>query len=461
MLTITRSRLFSLCTILSICALSGCFLGPAKKKKNVERASIRRAANEDITISPSDTVWLVPGQKLTLSATSKRPGAQLSWEGVAGASYIYEAPTLAYPCETKEVSLTATATLDQIVKTRKMKIFVQNKSCQLNEASGLSSNDTTKLLLGKDKSLYIGTRSGLTWFKDGTATKILLAGNNEILQVVTALAQDDTYLYVGKARKLGPYPIKGFGVDRFKFRGTRYTPEQQAIFTDNYVSAIFFSRSGDTLVPEVLAAANYTTPGIVHRPTDLASIQGNPTTGSDLLKGESLYAGIEVGNRTYYGGDGGVWEFEDEKLIERFDGNEWNGKGGFLGMGSNRSVRALAADSAGTVWVGLQSGIFAKGGIVSLQPATSDAPKANWSGPVTLTGAGNDVRALAVDSADNLWIATDNGLVRRNVDGVFAVYGANSGLPSNDIRDLVYDANTSNLWIATGAGVQRWSLAQQ
>jgi hypothetical protein len=345
MLNNTQARLFSLCHALAVGGLIfGCSLesNPKTKSSKTYRARFRGTtplASDDIAISAGDTAWLAPGEKLTLLASTKLPGAQLKWEGIANgtqvvlsqdASLVFEAPALSEPCETKKIPLTASATQGQTVKSRTTTVVVQNKHCLLKESTGISSK-------------------------------------------------------------------------RFE-----------------------------------------------RRPVDMKSALG----------GERLYAELEFNGRTYYAGDGGIWEYRGDKFIDRFDGSQWNGRSGFLGISSNRSVRALAADESGNIWLGLQSGIFAKGGLVQFQPATNDTPNPSWTGPIALPGAGNDIRALAVDSWSNLWIATDKGLVQRSSNGVFTNFGANSGLPSNDILDVAYDKGTGNLWIETSAGVERWSLAQ-
>jgi hypothetical protein len=403
--------------------------------------STKPRESEDIIITPNEA-WIAPGEKLAISATTKLPEATLKWERIidgnktplsASGQFLFEAPTLDYPCQTKEFFLIATATQGKVEASKTMSVHVQNPVCVLNETSGLTSNETTRLLLASDDTLYVGTKTGLNHFSDGRITKF------PALQIITALAEVDSSIWIGKAQTFGPQAVRGFGAAKVRYLSGKYIWDDKASFADNYVSAINSNASR----PEIIAADNYIPNGGV----------------SDKLKGESLYAAITVNQLTYYGGDGGVFVYRDDTSIARFDGSQWRGKSGFLGIGSNRSVRALAHDTSGNIWIGLQAGAFEAGGLVQYRPATGFLASGTWAVPIALPG-GNDVRSLAVDSEDNLWIATNNGLVRRSNDGRFENYAGRYGLPSADIRDVVYHAQTGHLWIATSQGVVRWSLAQ-
>ncbi|MGD9099849.1 MAG: protein kinase, partial [Anaerolineae bacterium] len=68
---------------------------------------------------------------------------------------------------------------------------------------------------------------------------------------------------------------------------------------------------------------------------------------------------------------------------------------------------------------------------------------------------GNLVYALALQD-DYLWVGGDGGLVRWDLeDGSYVKLGISDGLASNVINDLLVDEE-DNLWVATGAGVNRF-----
>ena len=60
----------------------------------------------------------------------------------------------------------------------------------------------------------------------------------------------------------------------------------------------------------------------------------------------------------------------------------------------------------------------------------------------------NSVYCLATDSAHNLWIGSDNGLVRLSGNTLTVLDSSNSGLPVNQIRSLAFDKQ-GRLWVGT------------
>jgi ligand-binding sensor domain-containing protein len=70
-------------------------------------------------------------------------------------------------------------------------------------------------------------------------------------------------------------------------------------------------------------------------------------------------------------------------------------------------------------------------------------------------GIGNDISALEFDGRGNLWIGSNNGLARVDgATGTSTVYIAgNSGLVSDKIANLTLDPITSDLYVATPAGI--------
>ena len=62
----------------------------------------------------------------------------------------------------------------------------------------------------------------------------------------------------------------------------------------------------------------------------------------------------------------------------------------------------------------------------------------------------NLVHVIYVDTDQNKWIGTENGLVKIDTDDNWTVYNTdNSGLPENDIRAIFNDVEDSTLWIGT------------
>lgn len=70
-------------------------------------------------------------------------------------------------------------------------------------------------------------------------------------------------------------------------------------------------------------------------------------------------------------------------------------------------------------------------------------------------GFGSEVMAIEFDSRGNLWVGGRNGLARYG-DGELSYYTTlNSGLVSDDIKNITYDIYTGDIYIATSAGISR------
>jgi len=70
-------------------------------------------------------------------------------------------------------------------------------------------------------------------------------------------------------------------------------------------------------------------------------------------------------------------------------------------------------------------------------------------------GFGPEVMALEFDSRGNLWVGGKNGLARFS-DGDLNYYTTlNSGLVSNDIKNITYDIYTGDVYIATSGGMSK------
>jgi len=63
-------------------------------------------------------------------------------------------------------------------------------------------------------------------------------------------------------------------------------------------------------------------------------------------------------------------------------------------------------------------------------------------------------RAVALDTAGGLWVATGSGLAHLAPDGTQTIYNKDNGLLSDDVRGLALDGE-GNLWAATAAGLAR------
>lgn len=134
--------------------------------------------------------------------------------------------------------------------------------------------------------------------------------------------------------------------------------------------------------------------------------------------------------------------------------------GAGLGNLPSNEVLCLAKDKSGFIWAGTDNGIgvfqcpqevfSATSGCEALLPVIKEGAFANY------LFKGQEVRSIAVDGADRKWVATGSGawLISRDGDKVLANYTEqNSPLLSNDVKRIVIDGATGEVFMATAKGL--------
>jgi len=127
------------------------------------------------------------------------------------------------------------------------------------------------------------------------------------------------------------------------------------------------------------------------------------------------------------------------------------------------NVRALAVDDNNTIWIGTREGL------VTFNSSTSFFDQATYAAQPIVIASGEDdgfgiallgtqkINAITVDGANNKWFGTDNsGVLYTNPSGreTFLQFDtSNSPLPSNKILKIEFDENTGKVLFATDKGI--------
>lgn len=126
----------------------------------------------------------------------------------------------------------------------------------------------------------------------------------------------------------------------------------------------------------------------------------------------------------------------------------------------NANVRTIAVDRNNRIWIGTQTGLVVYNGSNTVFDATIyDAePIIILDDGIPKKLLGNQtVNSIAVDGADNKWFGTDNGgVLYTNPNGqktLAAFNKDNSPLPSNKILKITVDTSTGKVFFATDKGV--------
>ena len=105
------------------------------------------------------------------------------------------------------------------------------------------------------------------------------------------------------------------------------------------------------------------------------------------------------------------------------------------------TIRAIATDPVGTLWVGTQNGVqqFSNGTLRTYGVADG-LPD-------------SEVDVLLADKSGRVWIGTPGGLAAMQ-NGKVTAYTTAKGLPGNQIQTLYQDREDS-LWVGTNHGIAR------
>ena len=159
-----------------------------------------------------------------------------------------------------------------------------------------------------------------------------------------------------------------------------------------------------------------------------------PLASQEVLTIEKTISGIYVGTTSGYTYINSL--MEASLFTEQFTGLEGD------------SVRAIAEDASGRVWVGTESGVSIKTGL-------------NWSYVPSSVLPASSIQDLIVLSDSSVAVATKDGLaIITDQSGVFSgttytKQSTSNGLANNDVRSLYEDSNGS-LWIGTLFGISEF-----
>jgi ligand-binding sensor domain-containing protein/signal transduction histidine kinase len=108
----------------------------------------------------------------------------------------------------------------------------------------------------------------------------------------------------------------------------------------------------------------------------------------------------------------------------------------------------IARDVYGNLWISSDSGL------------TRFDPRSSQFTVFTHTDqpgaiSSNYVNFVFIDSRDQLWVATQNGLDKLNADGSFSTYRERDGLGGNAVSCILEDA-FGHLWMSTNKGISRF-----
>lgn len=140
---------------------------------------------------------------------------------------------------------------------------------------------------------------------------------------------------------------------------------------------------------------------------------------------------------------GNMW-FGTYAGVSKFDGTNWTNYTTTDGL-VNDTVYSIFEDKDGVMWFGTET----KG--------VSKFDGLNWTTYNPFNG--NMVKSIIQDTNGNMWFATAGGLFMFDGNSTWINYTtSNSGLLNNYVANIIQDKDNSDLWIATGGGVSKFTL---
>ncbi len=302
---------------------------------------------------------------------------------------------------------------------------------------GLSQSSVYAIAQDSLGYIWLGTLDGLNRF-DGYNFKVFYHDIHDPHSLTHDWIRD---LAAGKDGELWVGTMSG--LDRYEPRSRRFIhykagPGEKALASDR-ITALLLARSGLLWVG-----------------TDKGLQRLDPHTGHFTtlpLPPGTNGSGAEI--QVLFEDDEGLWVGTESDLL-RFEGDMLSLR---IAVGTQpdnlaASVKAIARDANGQLWVGTEAGVERR----DLERGTRQ--RYNASGQPGALG-GDSIRDILHDRGDRLWIATDKGLslYQPKLDQ-FRVYPKEPGSPDSLCGDdllALHEDDTGMLWVGTHGGTSRWN----
>ena len=323
-----------------------------------------------------------------------------------------------------------------------------NKFAHLSTIEGLSQNSVFSFEQDDLGQMWIGTRDGLNKY-DGEQIKVF----RNIIQDSTSISNNDIRcilkdkkgsLWIGTQKGLNVYDSK-----KEHFTNFFYSSEKNSI-ADNQITAIAQLDNGDIWIGTSNGLSIYnghSNKFINYRFNELnpTSISGNHINEIYQDKNNIIWIGTTQGLNRVVNNDKFNLQFQHCFLPPSISSS----KGNFQTI-----VKKSDSDS---LWVGTKNnGLL----VLNTNENVFYSPRAKLLDKVT----SKDIRSMAYDKQQNLWLATYDGLFVINgttVDHVTNQYGNPNSLSRNTLKKIFVDRDGS-VWIgAYYGGANVWNSSSQ
>jgi ligand-binding sensor domain-containing protein len=328
-------------------------------------------------------------------------------------------------------------------------------------AGGLSNNVIRDIAVDAQGTVWIATKSGLNAFA-ANAWSVYYTSDGLPSNDITALMIDNNVIWVGTKNGIAAFNSNSTPHTKTDDQWATYTPVNSGL-TDGRTKSISRDESGrlwigtnyistSTESDEGLGVFVFDPAGTPFNQVDDMWTSFNTDNG---LAENAVRAVVASGNLAWIGTKSGLSRISfgaspfikfDDAVQNFFSSNRLAGA----------SVNAIAHTSGDSIWLGTESGL-------SLLQYNATPHNKRDDTYVTFTTANSrlpsdSIRALASDSKGRLWIGTAAGLLvidtrgtpSNPIDDLSILYDTTNGLVSNQINDIVIDAQGRG-WISAGS----------
>lgn len=291
--------------------------------------------------------------------------------------------------------------------------YQNNRFTAYTTESGLMSNTVWSITEGPDGTIWIGTRNGLNYFKDGKIENFSLSGQIDPPDINALYTDREGRIWVGAINSGGSIENTSTG---WKFR-------LRPFLNNHFINGF--------LVDSRKRFWFYTnTKGVFSVDGDRAiSITGDP-----LLTTGAIFGMTEDS-------EGSLWVATYDNGLFRITGNGSSRLGVEAGLSTN-SLFSVFEDRERNLWVGTEGG-----GLDRLK-------KARVATFTQADGMGSDsVSSVFCDSRGDLWFGSTGQGITLFSGNRFQAFSTRNGLPADSVFFFAEDRD-GNLWHATyGQGV--------
>jgi signal transduction histidine kinase/ligand-binding sensor domain-containing protein len=188
----------------------------------------------------------------------------------------------------------------------------------------------------------------------------------------------------------------------------------------------------------------------IHTAEDASSIDDDHVRSFYLDSEGKLWIGTNKGLNQYHEADDTFFHIPIKKMAET-DIDDSNMSSSII----QSPILVITQSDDGFLWIGTESS-----GLYKLNPKTGETENIQYLEGFSNSIAGNTVQSLLVDRPSILWIGTDRGLTRLDMEmNYYRTYTTKSNNRGNlsDNRVLsIHRSTNGTLWIGTGSGLNRF-----